>query len=144
VRWGEGRRNAYEIFHNVLACKSHYFNRIPLNDSLITRLLKFQSFQKNGECGRMVGWGIMVRAGRSWLQFPMRSSDFFNSNHSSHTMALGSTHPLTEMSIRNIPGTKGQLVHKADNFTAICEPTVENVGASMSQNRMSLHGLLQG
>jgi hypothetical protein len=31
--------------------------------------------------------------------------DFFNlPNHSSHTMALGSTHPLTEMSTRNLPG----------------------------------------
>jgi hypothetical protein len=31
--------------------------------------------------------------------------DFFNlSNPSSHTVALGSTQPLTEMSTRNLPG----------------------------------------
>jgi hypothetical protein len=31
--------------------------------------------------------------------------DFFNlPNPSSRTMALGSTHPLTEMSTRNVPG----------------------------------------
>jgi hypothetical protein len=31
--------------------------------------------------------------------------DFFNlPNPSSHTMALGSTQPLTEMSTRNLPG----------------------------------------
>jgi hypothetical protein len=34
-------------------------------------------------------------------------------------MTLGLTQPLTEMS-KGI----GQLVHKADNLTAICEPTV--------------------
>jgi hypothetical protein len=39
-------------------------------------------------------------------------------------MALGSTQPLTEMSTRNFPGGKGRPAHKADNFTAICEPTV--------------------
>jgi hypothetical protein len=34
--------------------------------------------------------------------------DFFNlPNPSSRTMALGSTHPLTEMSTRNLPGGKG-------------------------------------
>jgi hypothetical protein len=39
-------------------------------------------------------------------------------------MALGSTQPLTEMSTRNFPGSKGRSVHKADNFIAICEPIV--------------------
>jgi hypothetical protein len=40
------------------------------------------------------------------------------------TMALGSTQPLTEISTRNLPGGKGRPVHKADNLTVICEPTV--------------------
>jgi hypothetical protein len=31
---------------------------------------------------------------------------------------------LTEMSTGNLPGGKEQLARKADNFTAICEPTV--------------------
>jgi hypothetical protein len=41
-------------------------------------------------------------------------------------MALGSTQPLTEMSIRNIPGGggKGQPARKADNLTVVCEPIV--------------------
>jgi hypothetical protein len=43
-------------------------------------------------------------------------------------MALGSTQPLTEMSTRNLLGDKGWPAPKADNLTAICEPTV----ASMS------------
>jgi hypothetical protein len=37
-------------------------------------------------------------------------------------MALGSTRPLTEMSTRNLPGSKGRP--KPDNLTAICEPNV--------------------
>jgi hypothetical protein len=50
---------------------------------------------------------------------------FFNwSNPSSRTMALGLTQPLTEMSTRNFPGGKSRLARKADNLTAICEPTV--------------------
>jgi hypothetical protein len=71
----------------------------------------------------------MLQAGDSQVRFPKRSLDFFNlPNPSSHTMALGSTQPLTEMSTRNIPGgvgvKGGRLAHKADNLTAICEPIV--------------------
>jgi hypothetical protein len=39
-------------------------------------------------------------------------------------MALGSTQPLTGMCTRNLPGGKRRPVRKADNLTAICEPTV--------------------
>jgi hypothetical protein len=45
-------------------------------------------------------------------------------NHSTLTMALGSTQPLTEMSTRNLPGGKGRPAVKADNLTAVCEPIV--------------------
>jgi hypothetical protein len=43
---------------------------------------------------------------------------------SSCTMALGLTQSVTEMSTRNLPGGKRQLVCKADNLTAIYEPIV--------------------
>jgi hypothetical protein len=46
------------------------------------------------------------------------------SNPFSRTMALGSIQPLTEMSTRNLPGGKGWPTRKADNRTAIYEPTV--------------------
>jgi hypothetical protein len=50
---------------------------------------------------------------------------FFNRpNPSSSTMALGLTQPLTEMSIRDLPGGKGRPAHRADKLTAICEPIV--------------------
>jgi hypothetical protein len=39
-------------------------------------------------------------------------------------MALGSTQPLTEMSTRNLPGGNVRPARKADNLTAICDPTV--------------------
>jgi hypothetical protein len=32
--------------------------------------------------------------------------------------------PVTEMSTRNLPGSKGRTAGKADNLTAICEPIV--------------------
>jgi hypothetical protein len=43
---------------------------------------------------------------------------------SSLTMVMGLTQPLTEISIRDLPGCKGQPACKADNLTAICEPII--------------------
>jgi hypothetical protein len=45
-------------------------------------------------------------------------------NPSSHTVALGSSQPLTEMNIRNLSGGKGRPARKADNLTAMCESIV--------------------
>jgi hypothetical protein len=68
---------------------------------------------------------FMLQAGRSRIQFPMRSLDFLNwPNIFSLTMALKSTQPLTEMSTRNLPGVKGRPARKAENLIAICESTV--------------------
>jgi hypothetical protein len=58
---------------------------------------------------------------------PDEFTRFFNwSNPSSRTMALVSTQSLTETSTRNFPGGegKGRPARKADNLTAIYEPTV--------------------
>jgi hypothetical protein len=67
----------------------------------------------------------MLQVRRSWVRFLMRSLDFFNwPNYSSHTMALGSTQPLTEMSTTNLPGGKVWLVREPDNLTVVCEPIV--------------------
>jgi hypothetical protein len=46
-------------------------------------------------------------------------------------MALGSTQPLTEMSTRNLPGSKGWPVRKADSLTAICERFVKKKCGSL-------------
>jgi hypothetical protein len=45
-------------------------------------------------------------------------------NPSSRTVALEFTQPLTEISTRNLPGSKGLPARKADNLIAICEPIV--------------------
>jgi hypothetical protein len=39
-------------------------------------------------------------------------------------MVLELTQPITETSTRNLPGGKGRPARKADNLTAICEPSV--------------------
>jgi hypothetical protein len=49
---------------------------------------------------------------------------FNRPNPSSRTMALGSTQPLTKMSIRNLPGGKRRPARVADNLTVVCEPIV--------------------
>jgi hypothetical protein len=75
--------------------------------------------------------------------------DFFNCpNPSSRTMALGSTQPLTEMSIRNLPEGGGVDGGRRVGLTTL-PPSVsrlsrQNVGASVSHNPMGLHVLLQG
>jgi hypothetical protein len=45
-------------------------------------------------------------------------------NPSSHTMALESTQPLTEISTKNLPGGKGWPVCKANNLTAISDTII--------------------
>jgi hypothetical protein len=59
---------------------------------------------------------------------PVRVSDevdFFSlPNPSSRTMVLGSTQPLTKMSIRNLPGGKMRPARRADNLAVICVPNV--------------------
>jgi hypothetical protein len=61
-----------------------------------------------GARGSLVGWGTMLQAGKSRDQVPMRWIFFNLPNPSRRTMALMSTQPLTEMSIRNLPwGLKG-------------------------------------
>jgi hypothetical protein len=50
---------------------------------------------------------------------------FFNLlNTSTCTMALESTQPLTEMSIRKLPRGKGWPARKTDNLTIVCESIV--------------------
>jgi hypothetical protein len=57
----------------------------------------------------------MLQAGRLPVRVP-DEVDFFNlPNPCGHTMALGSTQPLTKMSARNLPGGKKQPAREADN-----------------------------
>jgi hypothetical protein len=66
----------------------------------------------------------MLQSGRSPVRVP-DEVDFFNwPNPSSRSMALGLSQPLTEMSTRNLPGSKQRPARRADNLAAICEPNV--------------------
>jgi hypothetical protein len=67
----------------------------------------------------------MLQTGRWWVRVSMRWIFFFNlPNHSSRTMALGSTQPLTEMNTRNVPEGKKRPARRAGNLAVICEPIV--------------------
>jgi hypothetical protein len=46
----------------------------------------------------------------------------------SRALALGTTKPLTEMSIRNLGGGKKRPARRADNLAAICETNVSKCG----------------
>jgi hypothetical protein len=69
----------------------------------------------------------MLETGRSRVQHPVRRIFKFTETFWS-LWALGFTHPLTEMGTENIKimflESKVQLVRRADNLTAIYEPTV--------------------
>jgi hypothetical protein len=68
----------------------------------------------------------MLRATRSPARFPMRSIDF--SIYLILSAALWLLfQSLTEMSTRNLPGSKVRSVRKADNFTGICNKIVWKV-----------------
>ena len=56
-----------------------------------------------GARGGAFGWGTALQAGRSRVRFPMVSLQFLiDLITSDRTMALGSTHPVREVSSRNI------------------------------------------
>jgi hypothetical protein len=81
-----------------------------------------------GARGTIVVWVTVLQAGRLPVQVP-DEVDFFNSNPSSRTMALGSTQRLTEMSTRNFPGGKKQPACSAGNLASIYEPNVWKFGS---------------
>jgi hypothetical protein len=61
-----------------------------------------------GARGSVVGGSTMLQAGRSRVRFPMRSLDFSVDLIFPATLRpFGRLKPLTEMSTRNIPGSKG-------------------------------------
>jgi hypothetical protein len=102
-----------------------WFFRSSSNVNAIDKILYIYIRRIWGARGCVVGWGTVLQAGRSGVRFPIRLLNFVNWPYpSSYTMALGLTQPLREMSTRMIPGDKGRQARKADNLTAVCEPTV--------------------
>jgi hypothetical protein len=67
----------------------------------------------------------MLQAERSRVRVPMKWNFFFNlPNPSSRTMGVGSTQPLTEMSIRNLYGGKGDPCVRLTTLDPVCEQLV--------------------
>jgi hypothetical protein len=77
-----------------------------------------------GTRGSVFGWCTMLQAGRSSVRVPDEVDFFSWPNPSSHTMVLGSTQPITEISTRNFDGGKKWLARRTDNLAATCEPIV--------------------
>jgi hypothetical protein len=68
--------------------------------------------------------GTVPKPETSRLRFSIKSFDSQLLNPSSRTVALGSTHPLIEMSTRNLPWVIGSLAWNANNLTVVCKPIV--------------------
>jgi hypothetical protein len=116
----------------------------PLSLSACFLLLSLYS---KGPRVSVVGWGTVLQAGRSQVRFQDAFIGLFNwFNPSSRIMALGSTLPLTEMSIRNLfRGAKGgRRVGLKTLPPSVCRWSRQNMGPSTSHSPMGLHGLLQG
>jgi hypothetical protein len=82
-----------------------------------------------GAHGSVVGCSTMGQAGWSQVLFLIRSLKFLSRPIIfSPSMALGFTQPITKIKIRRrkimFLGNRARPVHKANNLTANCEPTV--------------------
>jgi hypothetical protein len=86
----------------------------------------------------------MLQAGRSPVRIPDEVNFFSLPNPLSRTMALGSTHYITEMSTRNLPGVKIGRCIELTNFTPSVSRMSDNVGASTSHKPMGPQGFLRG
>jgi hypothetical protein len=107
-----------------------YFNFYPFRQQ--TRRRKFLNWMVASITGIQYAFNFLTNQVEALCYKPESrgfdsrwSNWIFNwPNPSSHTMALGSTQPITEMDTRNLPEGKGRPAHGAENLTAICEPIV--------------------
>jgi hypothetical protein len=101
---------------------------------------------KYGARSSVVGWGTMLQAGRSQVQFPTRSLDF------SIDLILPATlWPWGRLSLQQkwVPGIflgvkDSRRIRLTASPPSVSRLSKENVWPSTSRNPMGLHGLLQG
>jgi hypothetical protein len=87
----------------------------------------------------------MLQTGRSRIRVMIRWIFFFNlPNPSRCTMVLGSTQPLTKISIRNLGVKVSRRVSLTTLPPSVSQLARENVGASTSHKPIGLHALLHG
>jgi hypothetical protein len=98
----------------------------------LSRLFNFVNLVKQRETRTNKDHPVSVRL----AQFERNPSTQIIGNHwrirvrilpSIRTMTLGSTQPLTEMSIRNLTGGKERPARGADHLTATCESIVNKM-----------------
>ena len=99
-----------------------------------------------GACSGTVGWGTALQARRLCVQFPMALEFFHWHNSSSCTLALGSTQPLTEMSMGGVVVGNGSWCIGLTTSPASCAEffiilELESPGTLLAYNR-PLQGLL--
>jgi hypothetical protein len=116
---------------------------IPLLAWLSIQLHFVHTLYLRGTCSSIIGWGIMLLAGRSRVHFTMRSSDFSVDNPSSYTVALMSTQPLTEITTKTLPGVKGSWRKRLTSSPSSVSWLSGNVVALTSHNPVGLYNLLQ-
>jgi hypothetical protein len=93
-----------------------------------------------GPCGKVVGWGTMLQAGRSRVRFLMTLLDF--SNLPNPGVDSASKQEWVPGIFFGVKG--GQCVRLITLLPSVSRLSREDVGASTSHNPMGLHGLLQG
>jgi hypothetical protein len=88
------------------------------------------------------GWGTRLQAGRSRAVFPVRPLDF-----SVYAILPAAAWPWGRQPIW-VPGIflglRGCPACRADSQSGVCEPIIQKMWKLCYQNRMSLHGMLQG
>jgi hypothetical protein len=93
-----------------------------------------------------VGWGHAAQD-RRWGSITSRVLENFQLSYSfcPHSVALGSTQPLTDISTKGFPSRKVQLAHTADSSAILVVPNFKvGMEAQHSMPGLSLHYLLEG
>jgi hypothetical protein len=94
-----------------------------------------------GARSSVVGWGILLQAGRSWVRFLMRSLDLLNlpdpSSCRGDSVSNRNEYQESSWELR----AAGVWVWKP--YCHLWADCLEDVGASTSHDSMGLHGLLQ-
>jgi hypothetical protein len=112
-----------------------YFLNIPINIILVS-VLEYPLAQLAEHCA--TSWKVSG-------SIPYGVIGIFHwHNPSGHTMVLGSTQLLTEMSTRNISWVERQPAHRADNLTTFVCWLSRNLGAPTSWNPQDLSTPVQG
>jgi hypothetical protein len=108
--------------HLKLSCRMSILVRYGL---MTTPKGQFYPYLKEFVSPKLSDSGAMLQAGKLRVPFPTMLSIFFNlPNPSSHTVSLGLTQPLTEISTRKPSWGQTLPMLKADDLTDICEPIV--------------------